>query len=409
MIQIFQNILKGALGSMMSQIILFCSMPIVARFYGVETMGVFSDYTAKLLLFLPFSLLSLDQAMIAEPQHKFKELKQLASGLLFVTITLMVSFKLIVYVLSGGLYFPLSYIAYFSISAYLLSRVNISQSEKTVESKFTQISIAEVSNAFTSSALKLMGSFCCVSIYSLLVANIAGYFVKLKILKTKRVKKVEFKIKNLSSSILKLKDYTIYQTLQKFLNVSSQSLPIIVVMALYGGVSAGLFAVTVRIVMFPMGLLGASIARVLLPAMRRLNENGGDLFKFTWTVTAVLAICSTIVCLLIFTVGIDIVVFAFGESWQDLEKLIKVMLPWLFFAFINSPSIQVMINLKKQQHSLVLNIISTVLRVTCIYMGYVLFNDFYVSIFLYSLAGALHNIIYVLIGHFCAFKSRVAV
>jgi O-antigen/teichoic acid export membrane protein len=100
--------------------------------------------------------------------------------------------------------------------------------------------------------------------------------------------------------------------------------------------------------------------------------------------------------IIILLFGDSIFELLFGEEWSASGSISQIIIVWVFFLFINSPTMVTFNILHKQKAALILEIGSVLLRFTSIYAGYLLFESFYVSISLYVVSSVLINIIAIL-------------
>lgn len=105
---------------------------------------------------------------------------------------------------------------------------------------------------------------------------------------------------------------------------------------LYGGITLGLYALTLRVARLPLALFGASVAQVFQPLAARAFNEGGDLHGLVRRTTTKLV---RIAVLFMLAMGLAPWLFGivFGAPWREAGIYALILAPWMALNFVTSP------------------------------------------------------------------------
>jgi O-antigen/teichoic acid export membrane protein len=83
----------------------------------------------------------------------------------------------------------------------------------------------------------------------------------------------------------------------------------------------------------------------------------------------------------------------FGEDWVDVGLYSRILLPWLFFAFLSNPITSLIIILNKQKTIVIYDIFLLIFRFLALFLGYYFYKSLVISLMLFSGVGMLFNIL----------------
>jgi O-antigen/teichoic acid export membrane protein len=137
------------------------------------------------------------------------------------------------------------------------------------------------------------------------------------------------------------------------LNALVGQLPLMMIGARYGALSAGLFALTQRVLAAPISLLAASVLEVF--KRQSVHDfqafgNCSHIYRYTFKTLIFLGIGPSIVLLLFSPYLFS---FAFGDNWYEAGRLAQILAPLYFLNFVASPLSYVFFVAGKQKIELV--------------------------------------------------------
>lgn len=168
----------------------------------------------------------------------------------------------------------------------------------------------------------------------------------------------------------------IYSDAPKFLLLASLmdaitlQLPVILISSWFGQDKAGQFSMAWRILMMPMGLVGAAIGQVFLQKFAQEQSNhqkARDLLLKTWRSLFFLALIPSVIILLF---GKEIFGFALGKQWGEAGEIASIIAPMVLIMIISSPTSGTYLVLGLQKLSPIFGFSSLIYRPLCLYVGY---------------------------------------
>ena len=182
-----------------------------------------------------------------------------------------------------------------------------------------------------------------------------------------------------------------YRAPQVFLNVVSQSLPVLMLTSFFGPASAGFYSLGRRVLSMPTQLIGNSVGDVFYPRIAEAANNGENLTRMIIKATLALAAVGIIPFGIVMAFGPWLFEFVFGSDWVVAGEYARWIALWTLCAFINRPSVRAIPVLNLQDWFLVYEIISLAARVVALLLGFYLFKSDTSAIMLFSLSGVVLN------------------
>lgn len=122
-----------------------------------------------------------------------------------------------------------------------------------------------------------------------------------------------------------------------FINHFSNQLPVFMIAYFFGIGVAGGYALTVRIVGGPVGLIGRSVLDVFKEQASRDYRNDGHCRTIYLRTLKMLTAIAAPIFLILFLYSEDLFVFIFGRDWQEAGRYAEVLSILYFCRFVASP------------------------------------------------------------------------
>jgi lipopolysaccharide exporter len=389
-------------GTLISQVIMLLSIPVLTRLYTPTEFGLYATFFAIVTIVGSVSSLKYDQAIMLPKSNKD------AQALLFLSIILTSFFTLISIILIVIFYsYILDYFDGNHIMVYLVPfgifLIGMMQTFNAYSSRkmlYKTISKVRVLNAFTTVNIQGFTRYV-ASLDGLIVGKLIADFISLLALIRIHLKKQTLHLSSLSSRRIKAVSkkhdhFPKYQSATVFMNSISQNIPILLLGLLYSPEIAGFYALTARILQAPISLIGSSTREVYYQRASKMYANGENFFYLYLETTLGLLKLFILPLVAVFFFGEVIFSFAFGEGWVEAGHYSEILIFWFLFLFINSPSVMTFSILKLQKVQMKLEIISIFLRFFSIYIGFYLFNSVNISIQLFTFTSVLVNIFVII-------------
>jgi O-antigen/teichoic acid export membrane protein len=197
----------------------------------------------------------------------------------------------------------------------------------------------------------------------------------------------------------KYQDFPIFRTPQLLLNNLSTNLPIILLTALSGPASAGLYGLGARVLKLPAIVVSEAVSKVFEQKVAETANSGKSIYQLIFKTTIILSIVGILPFVLIIVIGPRLFSWVFGSEWFAAGQYARWLALWLFFSFINRPSVKAIPVLFIQKQYLIFEISSLILRIISMVIGFLITKDDIITIAIFSIVNALLNlglIVYVL-------------
>lgn len=397
----FKNFLTLFTGSVIGQTIVLLSIPILTRLFTEEVFGIYAIYASIVILLKTLATLCYELAIVL-PKRDKDAINLFVFSLLIVFLFSMSLFTLIVLfhddIISVLKIEKISFFIYFvPLSVFFLGNISALDYWNNRTDLFKNISIGTVSRSITMSTTQILTGFSLFNSIGLVPGMILGQFVNFVViakLAFKRLKKDAkyISIKRMLFLAKKYSDIPLFNTILTFTNTLSNELPVILITRYFGLESAGVYGLAVKVLKAPPGIVGQPISQVFFNKASKVYNSDGDLFQLIKKTYKNLFITSLAIFIPLFLVSYFLD-FIFGENWSDVGSYVRILIPWLFVMFLNSPISPIIAILNKQKTILVYNILLLTSRFLALYLGYTLYNDIIISLLFFSGVGVFFNLL----------------
>lgn len=397
----FKNFLILFSGSAIGQLIILATIPLLTRVFSIEAFGVYALFSSSIILLKPLSSLNYELAIILPKRNK-DAINILAFNLIFILLFNIILF-LILFILNNKIVSLLniqrisSFIYFIPLSVFFITSISALNYWNIRINKYKKVSIGVVSKSATLSFSQLVTGLSDFKSIGLIPGLLFGQLINLIIVFKLTIKDIIKLVKFISWKRMfflasKYKDIPIFNTVSSFINTLSNEIPIFLITRFFGFGIAGVYSLAIKVSKAPPGVIGESISQVFYREASLIYNSNKDLFSFTKkTYKTLLKIALGIFTpLFIVSFYLD---FIFGAKWVDVGVMVRIIIPWLFIAFLNSPISSIIDILNKQKTIFIFNILLLLARLISLLIGIYIFNDIYVSLVLFSITGVIFNII----------------
>jgi len=209
-----------------------------------------------------------------------------------------------------------------------------------------------------------------------------------------RVKRAE-----INSVAREYSDFPKFTLPATFIDVFSAQLPILLIASLYSKSLSGSYFFAWRILAIPIAIIGSAYAQTFyqkfVSYVQKQDFHFARLFlRKSWLLLGILI---TIPAVVLFFWGEPLFVFIFGNEWSESGKISSILILYVMFAFVSSPTSSTFIALGMQKYNLVFSSVVLLYRFAAIYTGYIL-NDFYLGLILLVIFEVIEIIVYNLVA-----------
>lgn len=399
-----RNVLAVVTGTATAQAITIAFAPVITRLYGPESFGQLGAFMALLNVLAPIAALTYPIAIVLPKKDEDALAIAKLSVLLALSVTVLVALALFFSAeqLAGslGLQAIADFLMLIPVAMFFAACMQVAEQWLIRKGKFSvtarvaiiQSLLLNVGKAglgvFYAGAGVLVGLAVAGRVlHAAMLAAGAGLFSGRSGGRTT--------LTELLGCARIHADFPLFRAPQVLLNALSQSLPIVLLASLFGPASAGFYTLARTVMAVPSMLIGKSVSDVFYPKFTEAAHAGKPLAGLIYKATAALAVVGVCPFLLVVLLGPWLFALVFGSEWRVAGEYGQWLACWLFFGFINRPSVAAIAALSLQKSFLLYEIALVVTRVVAIYVGFFVFESDRVAVAAFSLAGAIMNVLLI--------------
>jgi len=370
-----RNILTLMTGTAIAQAIPIAISPILTRIYTPEDFGKYAIFLSLVMIAMPITALRYEQAFML-PSNRKDSIALLKGALIILPFMTVIS-TVILISFNKLLKFDIWMIFGFFISVFFFGFINIIIAYFNRIKKYKLITNNMIVTSFTNGFINILfgllsGSYI-VLILSIIFSKIIAFFYSYKNI----VKYLMIRI-NKKRIIHQLKDYKDmpkYSTPEVLIGAINQYSTIIILTYFFNPIFSGSYFLIYRILGTPISIVSASFSKVFYKEFTKSSTRKSYLLKI-WVKLFIIVI--PIWILLYFTIS-NLVLFVFGENWENAAVMAQIMLPYFAINFIFSATSTSHLTLRLQHVSMYFAIFSFFIKLMIFTYGYFI-NDFFIAL-----------------------------
>ncbi|GGH32194.1 lipopolysaccharide biosynthesis protein [Paenibacillus segetis] len=400
----FRNVVVLARGTVISQILILLTLPLITRFYNPSEYGVYSMYTSIISIMLMLVSFSYENAITLPREDR------VASSILSLSLRICVFVSL----LGGiGVYFlanPLSvwtnepdikeYFAFFFFSLLFGGIYQILNAWSIRKKYFKQISRTKYTQSISLVSSQLIFSGIGMGPLGLIIGDVIGRLgglIPQWRLWRKDIDKQSIKVtrEEIKESAYRYRRFPMFSTASNLLNSLGIYLPTILLAAFYGPQVAGWFALGQRILGSPMTLITTSVMSVYLSeSSQYMLHSPHKMYPlFIKTARNVFLIGVAIVLVMVF-IAPSTFSFLFGNEWEKSGQFVRI-LGFMYLSQFVANSVGTTIDvMERQDLHLYREIIRTTIVLGAILLAKYTGQDAVTAVMYFSTAATLGYIIH---------------
>ena len=396
-----KNVLTLITGSALSQVVIYASILILTRLFSTELFGIYTLFSSVTLILKPLATLQYEFAIVLP--KKDKDAINLV-GFSFIILTIY-CFLLLVIIF----FFNENITTFFNItklvnliyllplSVFLFGSVSIFDFWNNRTNMFKNISKGLITKSAVMSSSQLATGFSSFNSLGLIPGMLLGQSMQLLFLikaSTKLMQKLtkELSLKRMFFLAKKYKDIPVFNTIINLTNNLSNELPVLLITKYFGLANSGIYGLAVKFTRAPIGIFQQSINQVFFNKASKTYNEEGNLHDLVIKTVKHLLFISSFLFIPLFAISffLDII---FGENWSDVGLYSRIIIPWLFFAFLSNPISPLILILNKQKTMVVYDTFLLLFRFLALFLGYYFYDNIVISLILFSGVGMLFNIL----------------
>ena len=396
-----KNVLTLITGSALSQVVIYASILLLTRLFSTEIFGIYMLFSSATIILKPLATLQYEFAIVLP--KKDKDALNLLGFSLIVLIGYSLLLLLILFIFKDEIanFFNIQELANFMyllpLSVLLFGSVSIFDYWNNRMNNFKNISKGLLVKSSTMSAAQIATGFSTFNAIGLIPGMLLGQFLQLIFLLKVSVKSIksarkEISFKNMIFLAKKYKDIPVFNTIINLTNNLSNELPVLLITKYFGLASSGIYGLAIKFMRAPVGIVQQSVSQVFFNKASKIYNDEGDLQTLVKKTAKNLLLISAVIFSPLFIISFYLD-FLFGDDWQDVGLYARILIPWLFFAFLSNPINSLIMILNKQKTMVIFDVLLLIFRFLGLFLGYYYYNDIVISLLFFSLVGMLFNIL----------------
>lgn len=378
-----------------AQLINFLLIPLIARFYSPNEMGVLSLFLSVTGILMIFANGQYSPAIVLPKEEKHAEsifsiclFSNFAFTLLLFVICLLTGRK----ILEGLRYDTLIPYLYYMPPFVFFSALGVTFTYwYNRHHRFSLNATYTFSQGLFNGILKTVLGYLRQGVYGLINANIASQAIGLLLsfipMQNKQAL-FHFRWNEMKKQAICYRNFPLYEMPHVLINMIGAGLPILILSSYFNMEQIGYFSMALTLGFRPLNLFSNSINQILYQSLsekKNKKERMSPVLKsFVYKTTLVL-IPSMVV---LFFIMNPIVIWWLGSKWQPTVILLQIILPWLFGMTLTASLAFIPDLFAKQKTAMWIEIMTVILRLVAIGIG-CYYRQFNLSIILYCFMSCL--------------------
>jgi O-antigen/teichoic acid export membrane protein len=377
-----------------SQGIAFAVLPVIARLYSPDELGVLALFLGIEGLLSVIANGKYDSAIVLS---KSKSMAANTFNLCFL-INAVFSLLILIVLLLGS-HQILSILHYESLEGliyylpffvFIVAFAQASIFWFNYNKRFTLTARYTLWQGLINNGLKVGSGFLKAGLMGLVWANLSSHFISILSCFTRKEtwnQLFHFNKKEILAAASEHRKFPLYTLPHTFINMLSGNLPILLLSGYFGMAEIGLFSMGITIGFRPINLLSSSLDQVISQSMaERVNKQEPIWTNLVQSIKKILLIVTPLFILAFFLAPLVLRYFL-GERWEQSALYIQIMIPWLIISLFTASLSSIPPIFGKQRIALIIEIIYIVARLIALIIG-IYIQNFVWAIILFSFVSA---------------------
>lgn len=395
---LLRNVIAVASGTAAGQVIVFAFSPVITRIYSPETFGLQGVFLSLISIFSPAIALRYPMAIVvagsdAEARHMSRLAVLIAFALsVLLGLVLLIAQGPLLMLLGAEALGPL--IWFLPLALFCVAMQDVADFNAARAGKFRLVGIVTVTQAFLSNIARVLGGLISPIAVVLVAVTSCAPAIQAALLTfgNRRRNKAAPRLQRGEALDLlrRHRDFPLFRVPTDVLNAASQSVPVILLAALFSPAAAGLYTLTRSVLNLPSNVIGAAVGNVLYARFAELARGDQPLLPLLLRATmALMALAPAIIGLAWFAP--PVFAFLFGEEWREAGNYAQWMALWLGVSIANVPAIRLAPVIRAQKLLLMANVVILAMRFLGMYLVYLAGGDAGLAISVFSVVSLVAN------------------
>lgn len=332
-------------GTVVAQSIPLLGSLLIARIYVPAEFGVFAAWFGMVTLAAVIVTGRFEMTLAIEADGAPRRFAMVAtlSTILMVSLLFTIFTAAIYFLFQLPVHIEPLMVALFVPTVLLAGATQTWLAWTVAEGDYHRLSWIRIFQAFVVTATQIIAGLISPTAYGLMFGQILGlaagigfamYLMPVQIFKAHE--KADF-FTNLKVFWLNQRRFPLLALPADAINTASGQLPLLLIASRYGAEASGLFALTLRVLGAPIGLLGAAVLDVFKRSAATSYRDKGHCREEYKRTFWMLAAGGFALAVGVMVVADQLFVIAFGEPWRQADKIAIWLMPMFALRFVASP------------------------------------------------------------------------
>ena len=393
-----KNVAKISSGTMAGQAISFITLPVIARIYGAEVMGIWTLINSIATIVNSFSDLGLTNAlMLEEDDEKMLRLYNVVTTIV-MGISIASGFVAFIYysIVPNDMGINSLFVGILlAILIFTLQQTQICYTWLNRQGKYGILMKNPVINntviAIVAIAFGLLGA----KTYGYYIATILGQIITL--LHMKRflpIKMFTTKIEDYQHVLRNRTEFIKYQMPTNVISQVKNQLPVLLIEGLFGKEILGYYSVSVKVLNIPINLLANALGRIFFQTISDMKRKGEEIGEFAYrNITKAMKVAIVPMIFLV-AFGDVFIIILYGETYEMAGTMLQIVSFQNFFTFLMMSSQGITVTLNKQKYAMISWIVQSLGYIMGLGVGAYIFHDIFIGLILMSILYVLVQVVY---------------
>lgn len=396
-----RHVLAATTGTAAAQLVSVAFAPAVARMYGPAAFGALGTFAAALGVVAPVASLTYPIAMVLPRSDADAVGIAKLSMLIGLGVSLLLA---LAFALAGdplarllGLSAVRDYLMLLPLAVLLSAWMQVMEQWRIRKKQFRTAARVAVLQALIQNTAKVgVGWFHPVAAVLIVITALANglyaFLLGLGMRGTWAASGAqEAPRRSLAELAREHHDFPLYRAPQVCINAASQGIPVLMLAGLFGASAAGFYALGRTVMSMPIRLIGKSVGDVFYPHFTEAAHKRQPLAPPILRATGFLAAAGLLPFAAMAAFGPWLFALVFGQEWVVAGEYARWLAIWLYFGFLNRPSVAAMATLGMQRFFLGYEVASLILRAGAVWAAFRLFHSDVAAVAAFCIVGAMLN------------------
>lgn len=391
--QFVKNVGTLVCGTLGAQLLTLLASPFLTRLYSPDDFGLLALFASSLAIGLIVSTLRYELA-IPLPKDDEKAENILGLSLVFHVISiiiLLVATYLFQNVIANelGINESIWILWFFPLGLFFGGLYSILTQWTVRKKRFGKITITRFFQAFVTLSIQFLGA--AYGGVSLVLGQFLGQGAGVTSLARPNPRRIS--IEGMSKALKSYSRFPKFSMPAGLFRVGGTELPVLFLAFSFSSSSAGLYALTMRVLSAPASLVGSAIGQVFISDAPNAHREG-RLDILVKSLCLKLIHIGSPVTLIIILLGPQLFSLVFGSEWEEAGEYARWLALWIYLVFISSPLTTLTSVLEKQKQGLYFHAVMFFLRVIALFIG-LKYNSVMYAIVALSIVNVLGRLFFI--------------